>query len=380
MQSTSGGGEDDRDDGDVNPNVADEGPRPVLQHFEPIPWDISSLEDMQQVLDFQHRLRLTTFAKNLLELPCMQSPVIAFEHGQATDDRGATWRSKYSLALATQVQQLQLAELQSKRLKVSHAEDDLDISSAEVAEPDADASACMPRASFAEQRVFATPSAYITSLVNALPSDTALTRDQTLFVARFAKACDEAWLDEKKPPNQRKVHHILLLGQGGSGKTHVVQNLVFEAIEYIWPPASPEEPTLMVVASSNAQAKNISTASVKARTLHNASAMRVQQYVNVRMRPGNKQPLLARVWGQVRALIIEEVSMVAAALYNMLDFRSMCGRSRTHEVTEMTYKKAHHHFGRIPIVIHLGDRWEPSCNIFIACRAGNLSVISCNHK
>ena len=111
----------------------------------------------------------------------------------------------------------------------------------------------------------------------------------------------------------------------------------------------------MVVASSNAQAKNISTKDVKARTLHNACAMRVQQYINCKMRLGKKQSQLTRVWNKVRVLVIEEVSMVAAALYNMLDFRSMSARSMTHDVTETTYKKPHHHFGRVPIVIHLGD-------------------------
>ena len=33
----------------------------------------------------------------------------------------------------------------------------------------------------------------------------------------------------------------------------------------------------------------------------------------------------------------------------------MHGRSRTYDVCEGSYKKPHHHFGRIPIVIHLGD-------------------------
>ena len=37
--------------------------------------------------------------------------------------------------------------------------------------------------------------------------------------------------------------------------------------------------------------------------------------------------------GLAYVLIIEEVSMVAAAVYNMLDFRSMHGRSRTHDVS-----------------------------------------------
>ena len=57
------------------------------------------------------------------------------------------------------------------------------------------------------------------------------------FVCRLAKACDDAWEDEKKPPAQRRVHHVLVLGQGGSGKTRVTQNIVFVAVNFIWPPA-----------------------------------------------------------------------------------------------------------------------------------------------
>ena len=33
-----------------------------------------------------------------------------------------------------------------------------------------------------------------------------------------------------------RVYHILLLGQGGCGKTHIVQNLVFPIVQFIWPP------------------------------------------------------------------------------------------------------------------------------------------------
>ena len=57
--------------------------------------------------------------------------------------------------------------------------------------------------------------------------------------------------------------------------------------------------------------------------------------------------------------------MVAAALYNALDVRSMHGRSKSHDVCETTYKRPQHHFGRIPIVIHLGDflQLSPTANI-----------------
>jgi len=54
-------------------------------------------------------------------------------------------------------------------------------------------------------------------------------------------------------------------------------------------------------------------------------------------------------------LVIEEVSMVAAAIYNMLDSRPRLGRSQDFDVSESNYKMPHHHFGRFPIVIHLGD-------------------------
>ena len=47
--------------------------------------------------------------------------------------------------------------------------------------------------------------------------------------------------------------------------------------------------------------------------------------------------------------------MVSAANYNMLDFRAMYGRMRSHAVTESTYKQPGCSFGRCPIVVHLGD-------------------------
>ena len=77
-------------------------------------------------------------------------------------------------------------------------------------------------ASFSSQHVYKMPSAYITDLLAKLPDDERFTRDQTLFMARFAACCDEAWEDEKKPPSERRVHHLLLLGAGGSGKIYVV--------------------------------------------------------------------------------------------------------------------------------------------------------------
>ena len=54
-------------------------------------------------------------------------------------------------------------------------------------------------------------------------------------------------------------------------------------------------------------------------------------------------------------LVIEEVCMMSTSVYNMLNIRATHGRSSTHDVCETTYNRENHHFGRIPIVIHLGD-------------------------
>ena len=53
-----------------------------------------------------------------------------------------------------------------------------------------------PEATFASQQVFKKPSGYVKHLIEQLPAEKRLTRDQLLFMARFAVCCDEAWEDE----------------------------------------------------------------------------------------------------------------------------------------------------------------------------------------
>ena len=368
--TVAGGPGDGGAEGDAEPPT--EGPKVSKSFFEPLPWGLTSQEDMVKVLDFEHRLRLTPFAKELLALPCMKPGAVDAGASPLGDAESARhWRAGYAgLAGATEDKHLELIGIQVERMEVSHDDAELDVGGAETdkqQERGSDELLEGPArpASFSDQDVYKTPSAYISHLIASLPLEERLTRDQTLFMVRFAACCDDAWEDEKKPPADRKVHHVLLLGAGGSGKTHVVQKLVFKAVQFIWPAASKSEPTLMVVASSNAQAKNISTQEVKARTIHNAGGVRVQGFKNELLRPGQKQNILTKVWNCVRVLVIEEVSMVPALWYNMLDVRSMHGRSKTHDVYETTYRRPHHHFGRIPIVIHLCDflQLTPTANI-----------------
>ena len=215
----------------------------------------------------------------------------------------------------------------------------------------------LPRdcARFTDQNIYAKPSHMLTDMVANLPANRRLNEDQKIFMLRFGDVLDTVWREEQTlPPERRSVYHMLLLGQGGSGKTYIVQNLIFPVVHFLWPP-SVNEDSLMVVAAKNSQAKNISTENVRAMTLHTAGCVGIQEFKNSLMSAGKKKQQLEKRWGKIRVLVIEEISMVSAVLYNMLDYRSMLGRSGAFNVDALTYTKVGCAFGRVPIVLHLGD-------------------------
>ena len=223
---------------------------------------------------------------------------------------------------------------------------------------------CLPRlpadcVRFSQQRVYSKPSDLVKAMIQALPANRRLNEDQEIFMMRFAEVLDVVYEQEvaEQPPDKRHVYHMLLLGQGGSGKTHIVQNIIFPVVHFIWP-ADNEAETLMVVAAKNAQAKNISTEQVRARTLHGAALLGVQSLTNSNMAAGSKENALQKLWGSVRVLVVEEISMVSALLYNMLDYRAMLGRRVVFKVDRHTYTKTGCAFGRVPIVLHLGDFFQ----------------------
>ena len=95
-----------------------------------------------------------------------------------------------------------------------------------------------------------------------------LKRDQVLFVAQFAQACNTIWEEDCKVENGEldidkiTCFNILLMGQGGSGKTVVVQDIVLPALDFLFT----RDATLIVCAKWS-QAENISTESHKAAEL-----------------------------------------------------------------------------------------------------------------
>ena len=90
-------------------------------------------------------------------------------------------------------------------------------------------------------------------------------------------------------------------------------------------------------------------------TCHRAGAVRVQSFRNKCILPGEKKAALERRWENLRCLVLEEVSMISPAQYSMLLFRSFHGRRDRWKVKECEYDKTTCAFGRMPIVLHLGD-------------------------
>ena len=150
--------------------------------------------------------------------------------------------------------------------------------------------------------------------------------------------------------NKITSFNILLMGQGGSGKTAVVQEIVLPTLDFLFGC----EATLIVCAKWS-QAENISTDTHKAVTCHRAASVGIQSYRNANMLPGDKKQALQRTWENLRCLVLEEVSMIGPDLYNLLLFRSFHGRRSRWNVPESEYDKLQGAFGRMPIVLHLGD-------------------------
>ena len=103
-------------------------------------------------------------------------------------------------------------------------------------------------------------------------------------------------------------------------------------------------------------AENISTDVHKAVSCHNAGCIGIQSFDNNLMRPtAEKRKALERKWSSLRCLILEEVSMVPPSWYNMIMVRSCYGRQRRRGADLSQYDSARNSFGKMPIVIKLGD-------------------------
>ena len=183
-----------------------------------------------------------------------------------------------------------------------------------------------------------------------------LKRDQVLFIAQFAHACNTVWDEDRRVEDGDLCVHritcfnILLMGQGGSGKTAIIQDIVLPTLDFLFGCDA-----TLITCFKWSQAENISTRTHKAITCHGAASVGIQELRNATLLPGDKKQALERRWENKRCLILEEVSMIGPNMYNCMLYRSFHGRRTRWNVEESDYDKLQGAFGRMPIVIHLGD-------------------------
>ena len=103
-------GEDDRE-----AEPSGEGPELATRFFEPLHWGITIVEDMESILRFGHRVRLSAFAKQLLELLCVKMGALEdVERSAEVATRAAEWREKHAqLAVASENELIDLLQLQT---------------------------------------------------------------------------------------------------------------------------------------------------------------------------------------------------------------------------------------------------------------------------
>ena len=130
---------------------------------------------------------------------------------------------------------------QKKLFESSASTDNQDHESDDEAPPQTDTTGHVhvePKASFVPSGRCQRPSDYIVHLAKEFEAGNTtlpgkkkkkkkLTRDQVLFLIGFADACNTVWQQEcdNIPMEDRKEYAFLLMGQGGSGKTAIVQEL-----------------------------------------------------------------------------------------------------------------------------------------------------------
>jgi hypothetical protein len=357
--------------------LASLGENAIIAHrFEP--------ELLDKILKFETAERTQSFVKQLQETPLMaagelpapqESTALQRRRTQLRESlleplRGLCTLGRDVLRELVDVQRKRFARAGSREEDVPDDDAPLEIDEAAPHEPQA---APEPVAYFAPSDQYRRPSDYVAELARQFEAGKwdektgriepkPLKRDQALFVAQFAAACNAVWDDEERvkdgtlPVKKRRCFNLLLMGAGGSGKTALVQDIVLPAMSFLFPTENESSSSsTLIVCAKWSQAENISTEQHKAITCHRAGLVGIQSFENKAMPAGDKRPALTRVWGPLRCLILEEVSMISPQLYNMLLFRSFLGRAEQWGVEEQQYDEMSGAFGRMPIVIHLGD-------------------------
>ena len=211
----------------------------------------------------------------------------------------------------------------------------------------------------AEWRTFSKPSAAMARKVAAFEKSAAgfkLAPEQLSACRWFGEAMDVALQEEenKIPLRKRAQHACLLIGAGGTGKTTIILELMLDVFRRFFPARPGEEERYMIATFSHAQSDAISNDVYRARTCHTACSYRVASLRNKHLALKTKEQEMKQRWQPKIWVIQDEISLVPAAVENMMLYRSM--RARQDEgLDPASYFHPGELMGHIPILLIAGD-------------------------
>ena len=160
--------------------------------------------------------------------------------------------------------------------------------------------------------------------------------------------------ENKTPLRNRAQHACLLIGAGGTGKTTIILELMLDVFCRFFPARPGEEERYMIATFSHAQSDAISNDVYRARTCHTACSYRVASLRNKHLALKTKEQEMKQRWQPKILVIQDEISLVPAAVENMMLYRSM--RARQDEgLDPASYFHPGELMGHIPILLIAGD-------------------------
>ena len=183
----------------------------------------------------------------------------------------------------------------------------------------------------AEWRTFSKPSVAMARKVAAFEKSAGgfkLAPEQLSACRWFGEAMDVALQEEenKTPLRNRAQHACLLIGAGGTGKTTIILELMLDVFCRFFPARPGEEERYMIATFSHAQSDAISNDVYRARTCHTACSYRVASLRNKHLALKTKEQEMKQRWQPKILVIQDEISLVPAAVENMMLYRSMRAR------------------------------------------------------
>ena len=147
--------------------------------------------------------------------------------------------------------------------------------------------------------------------------------------------------DDENKSSKPEQTIVLLHGQGGSGKTEVIDIIRKVARAFLRGERA--------MASSNSAARIVG-----GETIHSASHMHGKMSLTLdRLEQGITDDFIFE-WADVDLLILDEISMVSPRLLGALSYRLCCAR-RAHGVDPLLYHERGHIFGGVPLIVMAGD-------------------------